>query len=51
MRFQKNIAFLFGVIALITYFSMRNLSDEEIPVMKTALCTLAQGSFYEGRGE
>lgn len=34
MRFQKNIAFLFGVIALITYFSMRNLADEEIPVMK-----------------
>ena len=34
MKFKKNIAFLFGILALITYFSIQNLPYKEIPVLK-----------------
>ena len=34
MRFKKNIAFLFGILALIAYFSFRNLPKNELPVLK-----------------
>ena len=34
MRFKKNIAFLFGILAFIAYFSFRNLPKNELPVLK-----------------
>lgn len=33
MRFKKNIAFLFGILAFIAYFSFRNLPKNELPVL------------------
>lgn len=34
MRFKKNIAFLFGILALISYFSFYNLPKKELKVAK-----------------
>lgn len=34
MKFKKNIAFLFGILAFISYFSFRNLPESEVEVMK-----------------